>query len=70
MNIHDLPGPRSAHIRRNDLHVAGQHDEIGACVFTQHADFLEGFNLRLRRDRDVMKGNALAFDHAAEVVVI
>ncbi|MCY1430421.1 hypothetical protein D9M71_463700 [compost metagenome] len=70
MNIDDLMGVLFAELRRQDLHVARQHDHIGLMVLDQARDFAECRLLVLRVDRYVVVRDAMPFDHAAQVIVV
>ncbi|MNJ80316.1 hypothetical protein D3C77_786540 [compost metagenome] len=59
MDVDDAARHFLAQPFRQDLHVARQHDEFGACI-AHHLQYGRlGFRFRLRRDANVVKGNIL-----------
>ncbi|MNJ46316.1 hypothetical protein D3C77_414440 [compost metagenome] len=61
---------RAAHVRRQDLHVAGQHHQVGVGLVgnLQHLLFL--FRLGVGRDRQVVERDAVGSRQAGVVVVV
>ncbi|MNC25728.1 hypothetical protein D3C75_738270 [compost metagenome] len=59
-----------AQLRRQDLHVAGQHHHIGGVFLHQARHFGKGRGLVLGVDRYMEERNTVPLDHAAQVVVV
>ena len=57
-------------MRRQDLHIARQHDDVGTVFCDQTRDLIERWLLVLRIDRHVDERDAMPLDHAAQVVVV
>lgn len=70
MDVHDPSRPAKAHVGGNHLHVAGEDDEIGMVLCPEGFHFLKRFGFGVRRDRDVVKGDAFAFDEVSVGLVI
>lgn len=70
MDIHDPPGPAEAHVGGNHLHVAGEDNEIGLVFRPKRFHFLKRFGFGVRRDRDVVEGDAFAFDEVSVGLVV
>ena len=70
MDVDQATGIALTQARRNDLHVARQHDAIGPGFFHQTLDFGKGRSLVILVDRHVMERNAVPFHQRAHVIVV
>lgn len=70
VDVDDLAGHGGAERRREDLHVAGQHDEVDVVRAHELEDlcFLLGF--RLRRHGEVVEGDVVGRGEGREVRVV
>ena len=59
-----------AQLRRQDLHVTRQHNNVGFMVFDQTRDFGERRLFVFGINRHMVIRDAVPFDHAAQVLVV
>ena len=64
------PDELAAHVVGEDLHVAGEYDEMDAELVVQRQQLLLGRGLRLRGDRDVAELDAMAAHQGLGVAVV
>src|SRR5690606_30383708 len=64
------PGVLLAELSRKNLHITRQYNTVGLLLIHQPGNFIKCRLLVLRIDWNMMKGNIMPFDHAAQIVMI
>ena len=70
MDIDHLAAVLLTHFGRQDLHVAGQHDDVRAVGLEQAVNLGKGLRLVLLADRDTVVGDFVPLHHPAQVFMV